>query len=128
MGRYHSIKAEERYCKVCNLSAVEELHNHFSCPLLQAVQSNMYVKHIHNFEYLILINDEDEVRFLLKQENVKSFSNMVEAFMPREEYPLQGKQIIVEASYFTFQYYAIFFLTICESFHSFHQCVCCCYL
>ncbi len=46
-GRYSGVKPEHRFCRVCNLGAVEdEYHFLYSCPLLQTERSKFYVDHI----------------------------------------------------------------------------------
>ena len=78
-GRYSGTKAEGRYCRVCNLSEVEdEYHFLYLCPLLQTERSRLYVNHIDNIEQFMLLGDAEKTKFLLSDEKIKEMGAWIE--------------------------------------------------
>ena len=75
-GRYSGVKAENRLCRVCNLSEVEdEYHFLYSCPTLQTERSSFYVEHVSEF---MLKPEPDKTRWLLSAEKIKATGEWVE--------------------------------------------------
>ena len=78
-GRYSGIPANERFCKVCNLTVVEdEYHFLYSCPLLQLERSAFYSDHIVDLGTFMLNDDAMKTRFLLSKDMIKKTGKYVE--------------------------------------------------
>ena len=78
VGRFTNIPEELRTCKVCNLPVVEnEFHFLFDCAPLQKVRSTFYVVNDINIEQFMLIPDPEKVIFLLGEDWVKRFGDLV---------------------------------------------------
>ena len=72
---------EERYCKICSLSEVEdEYHLLYSCPALQTERSQFYVNHIDNIATFMLLDDAAKT-FLLGEDMIIAMGTWIEVVL-----------------------------------------------
>ena len=73
------VDRDQRFCKVCNGGKAEtEYHFLFSCDKLKEERSQAYLDCVSDFQYFILLQDSEKVKYLLDPSRVKGFRNMVE--------------------------------------------------